>query len=142
MAHPQVQITHCEEFSSAHRLHSPHLSDQENRHVYGPCNTTHGHNYRLEVTVRGPVDPKTGMVMNLNDLMDVMRSEIWQHVDHKFLNEDVPFMKGVIPTAENLAIVIWQRIAACRERFGSARLYRVRIVESRDNFVDYFGESA
>jgi len=140
MARPLVHITHAEEFSAAHRLHAPSLSAAENKALYGPCNTHHGHNYRVEVTVKGRVDPVTGMVMNLNDLMEVMRTEIWEHVDHKHLNEDVPFLKGIVPTAENLAIVFWQRLQACQDRFGAARLHRVRVVESRDNLVDYFGE--
>ena len=140
MASPIVNIIHAEEFSAAHRLHSAQLSESENRAVFGPCNTSHGHNYRVEVTIRGPVDPKTGMVMNLNDLMDVMRTEIWDHVDHKHLNENVPFLKGIVPTTENLAIVFWQRIQACQDRFGAGRLHQVRVLESRDNFADYFGE--
>ncbi|HRV82249.1 MAG: 6-carboxytetrahydropterin synthase [Planctomycetes bacterium] len=140
MARPEVRITHAEEFSAAHRLHAPQLSDAENKALYGPCNTVHGHNYRVEVTVTGPVDPVTGMVMNLTELMRIMREEIWDHVDHQHLNETVPFLKGILPTAENLAIVFWQRVHAQRERLGSARLFRVRVVESRDNFVDYFGD--
>ncbi len=142
MARPKVRITHAEEFSAAHRLYSPHLSEAENKALYGPCFHHHGHNYRVEVTVQGPVDAQTGMVMNLNDLMDIMRTEIWEHVDHKHLNEEVPFLQGIIPTAENLAIVFWQRVQACQDRLGSGRLYCVRVVESRDNFVDYYGETA
>ncbi len=140
MAKPLVRISHAEEFSAAHILHSSKLSAQENKDLYGPCNNLHGHNYRVEVTVQGAVDPLTGMVMNLNDLMRIMKSEIWDHVDHKNLNEDVPFLKGLVPTAENLAVVFWQRIQACQSELGGAQLYCVRVVESRDNWVDYLGE--
>ena len=141
MSSPTVRITHCLDFAAAHRLHAPQLSSAENLALYGPCNNLHGHNYRLEVTVEGPVDPVTGMVMNLNDLAEVMRTEIWQQVDHKNLCEDVPFLQGVVTTAENLAITFWQQLAAKQDRLGGSRLFRVRVVESPDNFVDYFGES-
>ncbi|MCP5022892.1 MAG: 6-carboxytetrahydropterin synthase [bacterium] len=136
---PLVQITHCQEFAAAHRLHSPKLSGSENAALYGPCNNLHGHNYRFEVTVEGPVDPATGMVMNLNDLAEVMRTAVWQKVDHKNLCQDVPFLNGVITTAENLAIAFWNQISAHQARLDGAKLHRIRVVESPDNFVDYFG---
>ncbi len=138
---PIVQITHCQEFAAAHRLHAPELSEAENVALFGPCNNLHGHNYRVEVTVAGPVDPVTGMVMNLNDLAEVMRTEIWQKVDHKDLCQDVPFLNGVVTTAENLAVAFWNQIAACQDQLGDSKLVRVRVVESPDNFVDYCGEA-
>ena len=92
-----------------------------------------------EATVTGPVDPTSGMVMNLSDLMRVMRAEIWEAVDHKYLNEDVPFLRGVVPTAENLAIAFWNVLAAHAGAFAPARLTRVRVVESAANYADYDG---
>ncbi|MFT4648153.1 MAG: 6-pyruvoyltetrahydropterin/6-carboxytetrahydropterin synthase [Glaciecola sp.] len=141
MTSPQVRITHCQDFSAAHRLHAPGLSEAENLEIYGPCHSLHGHNYRFEVSLQGPVDPVTGMVMNLNDLAEIMRTEIWQHVDHKNLGEDVLFLKGVVTTAENLAIAFWNQLMGKQERFGNSRLTCVRVVESPGNFVDYFGEA-
>lgn len=137
---PQVEITRREEFSAAHRLHDPALSEEENRRLYGICNNPngHGHNYALEVTVRGPV-PRSGMVMDLNRLMALLREEVIAEVDHKHLNFDVPFLAGVIPTAENVAVALWDRIAPRIEEFEGCRLHRIRLYESRDNFVDYLG---
>jgi len=134
-----VQITHREEFSAAHQLASPDLSEQENRDLYGPCYTMHGHNYGLEVTVEGPVDPATGMVMNLTVLMTLMRERIFDAVDHTCLNTDVPFLAGIIPTAENLAIAFWKRLEPHMDGANRCRLYRVRIEESQANQVEYFG---
>lgn len=139
MPHPIVEITRREEFSAAHRLHDPRLSPEENARLYGPCNTDHGHNYAVEVTVRGPV-PGSGMVIDLNVLMVILREEIVSVVDHKHLNRDVPFLSGVIPTAENLAVAFWNRIAPRLRGFEGTRLVSVRVHESRDNHVEYRGE--
>ena len=139
MSAPTVEITRREEFSAAHRLHDPRLSAEENVRLYGPCNTEHGHNYAFEVTVRGPV-PRSGMVMDLNRLMVILREEIVSVVDHKHLNRDVPFLEGVIPTAENLAVAFWRRIEPRLARFEGARLVSLRVQESRDNVVEFRGE--
>ena len=136
---PAVEILHREEFSSAHRLHSPELSAEENKRLYGPCNTLHGHNYAVEVGVIGPVSPVTGMVMNLTDLMALLKERLIDDVDHKNLNTDVPFLEGVIPTAENLAVAFWDRLEPQIEAFDGCRLHRIRLYESRNNFVEYRG---
>lgn len=138
---PIVEITRCEEFSAAHRLHDPALSVEANQQLYGPCNTDHGHNYLLEVTVRGSV-PASGMVLDLNVLMRILRERILVEVDHKHMNRDVPFLAGVIPTAENVAIAFWQRIEPELAAYPSCRLHRIRIWESRNNYVDYYGSRA
>ena len=141
MSEPIVEITRREEFSAAHRLHNPAFSVEENRRLYGVCNNAngHGHNYAFEVTVRGPVPRATGMVMDLNQLMVILREEVVAQVDHKHLNHDVPFLSGVIPTAENVAVAFWRRIEPRLRPFEGCRLHRVRVYESRNNFVDYFG---
>ena len=141
MSEPFVEITRREEFSASHRLHNPVLSDQENRQLYGICNNLHGHghNYAFEVTVKGPVPSSTGMVMDLNRLMVIMREEIVSVVDHKHLNHDVPFLAGVVPTAENVAVAFWNLLEPRLKGFERCRLHRVRVCESRNNFVDYFG---
>jgi len=137
---PTVEITRCEEFSASHRLHDPNLSDEDNRKLYGPCNNLHGHghNYELLVTVRGEVPP-SGMVMNLNDLMWILNEKILPQIDHKHLNHDVPFLQGVIPTAENIAVCLWNQIEPEIEPFEGCRLHKIRLYESRNNFVEYRG---
>ena len=142
MSEPLIEITRREEFSAAHRLHDPARSDAENRRLYGICNNEngHGHNYAVEVTIRGPVRA-TGMVMDLNRLMVVLREEIISRVDHKHLNFDVPFLAGVNPTAENVAVAFWQLLEPALRAYEGCRLHRIRLYESRNNFVDYGGEA-
>lgn len=132
-----VEITHREDFSAAHRLLSPHLDEEANRSLYGPCFVLHGHNYGLEVTVRGPLDDRTGMVMDLNVLMQSMRREVIDVVDHVYLNEDVDFLRDVIPTAENLAIAFWERLTPHVP--AGIELLRVAVIESRANRAEYTG---
>ena len=142
MAEEQVEITRREEFSAAHRLHNPELGAEENARLYGPCYNDHGHNYAVEVTVRGAVPRKTGMVLDLNRLMEILREEIVSQVDHKHLNRDVPWLSGVIPTAENVAVAFWKRLEPRLRGFEGCRLHRVRVCESRNNYVDYYGPTA
>lgn len=140
---PQADIIHREEFAAAHRLLSTELGEAENRSTYGSCQNIHGHNYVLEVTVRGEVDPKTGMVMNLVDLQRAMCEDIIDQVDHRFLNEDVAFLQELsVITTENLAIAFWDQLARHEPGWGGARLHRVRLMESSSNFVDYHGPRA
>src|SRR5262245_29253090 len=136
-----VEITRREEFSASHRLHNPALSAEENRRLYGICNNPngHGHNYEVEVTVRGEVPAPTGMVMNLTDLMLILRERVLPRVDHKHLNLDVPFLAGVIPTAENVAIALWNQIEPEVRPFEGCRLHRIRLFESRNSYVDFLG---
>lgn len=105
-----IYITRKLEFCASHRLFNPEYSDEKNAQVFGLCNNPngHGHNYVMEVTVRGEVHPETGMVLDLKALKQLVNEEIILKVDHKNLNVDVPFLKGVIPTAENLAIRFWE----------------------------------
>ncbi|MDA1267258.1 MAG: 6-carboxytetrahydropterin synthase [Planctomycetota bacterium] len=138
---PVADIVHLEEFAAAHRLHARDLGVQENAETYGACQNIHGHNYVLEVTVRGEVDARTGMVMNLVDLRSAMREEIVDQVDHRFLNEDVSFLQDLpVITTENLAIAFWSRLAAREAGWGGPKLHRVRLMESQSNIVDYYGE--
>lgn len=134
-----IYVTRQSEFCASHRLHNPDLSDTENRRIFGICNNPngHGHNYVLEVTVAGETDPRTGMVINLTNLKKVLDKEIVEKVDHKNLNQDVSFLKGIIPTAENLARRFWE-ILAPKIKPGS--LYEIKLYESAKNFVIYRGE--
>jgi len=136
-----VELTRREGFSASHRLHNPALSAEENRRLYGICNNDHGHNYEVEVTVRGAIPARTGMVMNLTDLMRILRDDVLPQVDHRHLNHDVPFLEGVIPTAENLVVALWDQIQPQLERFEGCRLHRIRLYESRSSFVEYSGSS-
>ena len=136
-----IEITRQEEFSAAHRLFRPDWSDGQNEAMYGKCANPHyhGHNYVFEVTLRGPVSPETGMAYNLADLKRIMKREVSEALDHKNLNEDAArFMKNRVPTAENIAISIWECLA---EYIDTEILFRVRLYENERNFVDYYGES-
>jgi 6-pyruvoyltetrahydropterin/6-carboxytetrahydropterin synthase len=136
------EITHVQEFAASHRLHDPALSDEENRRLYGICNSVngHGHNWVVEVTVRGGVQ-RSGMVMDLNRLKSIVMEKLVLPVDHLHMNHDVAFLAGVIPTAENVAIAFWGEIEPCLKDFEGCRLHRIRVRESRNNYVDYMGPS-
>lgn len=135
---PDVTVTRRMRFNAAHRVHNPALSDEENQRLFGKCNNPnwHGHNYVLEVSVTGPVDERTGYVMDLGRLRDLVQREIVEPVDHRNLNLEVPFLSGVIPTAENIVIACWRVIAP---RVHPARLRRLRLWETENNYVEYEG---
>lgn len=132
-----VYITRKVSFSSSHRLFNPEFSDEKNDMVFDKCNNVHGHNYDLEVTVAGTPDPETGYVIDLKILKDILDRELVSKVDHEHLN-DVSFMQGIIPTAENLAIMFWKII---EQHLPKGRLYTVKVFESANNFVEYRGEA-
>jgi len=134
-----ARVTRRVHFSAGHRLHNPDLSAEENRDTYGLCNNPagHGHNYDLEVTVAGPVDPVTGYVMDLKRLKHLLEREVLADVDHANLNVDVDWMAGVIPTTENLAVAIWRRLEG---GLPGVRLLSVRLWETDRNSVEYRGE--
>jgi 6-pyruvoyltetrahydropterin/6-carboxytetrahydropterin synthase len=136
-----LEIVRREEFSASHRLWDPSRSQAENERLYGPCANRHGHNYAVEVAVRGALDGATGMVMNLSDLMRLVREKIIAAVDHRDLNDDVPFLRGAIPTAEVVTVAFWRQLEPEISRFQGCRLHRIRLYESQANFVDYFGPS-
>jgi 6-pyruvoyltetrahydropterin/6-carboxytetrahydropterin synthase len=133
-----VYLTRKIEFSAAHLYHNPAFSAEENRRVFGKCNNPngHGHNYVLEVTVGGEMDPQTGMVLDLKELKEIMEREVMDRMDHRFLNYEVPELAGKIPTCENIATVIWQLLEPKIER---GRLHRVRLWENTDLYVDCYG---
>jgi len=132
-----VRLTKRLEFSASHRYHNPAWTDERNKAVFGKCNNPHGHghNYLLEVTVAGAVDPATGMVVNLYDLKTVLE-RVLVEFDHKNLQADTPYFTGRIPTTENLAVVLWDRIA---EQLQGAQLVALRLFEEEDLSVDYQG---
>lgn len=126
-------------FSAAHRLHNPDRDAEWNRRTYDKCDNPggHGHNYAITVSVRGKIDPETGMVIDLKQLKDIVRKRVTDRVDHRNLNEDVDFLRGVIPTAENLARCFWQQLAPAIEQ---GTLYEVALQETEKNSVVYRGE--
>jgi len=133
-----VYLTRRVEFSASHLYHNPAFSPEENRRVFGKCNNPHGHghNYVLEVTVAGEPDPRTGMVLDLKELKDILQREILDRMDHRFLNYEVPELAGKIPTTETIAMAIWQLL---EPRIRQGRLHRVRLYETPDLFVDCMG---
>lgn len=135
-----VFLTRKAEFSASHYYHNPEFTPEENRRVFGKCNNPngHGHNYTLEVTVRGQVDSRSGFVVDLKELKEIMNREVIEALDHRFLNKEVPEFAKAIPTTENLAISIWQRL---KPKLKLAELHRIRVYETPDLFVDYYGEA-
>jgi 6-pyruvoyltetrahydropterin/6-carboxytetrahydropterin synthase len=134
----EVYITRQVHFNAAHRLFNPGRSRAWNARVYGPCANPngHGHNYVLEVTVRGLPDPETGYVLDLGELKRIVERAVVAPCDHKNLNKDVDFLKGTIPTTENLVIAFWARIAP---RIKAGRLHCVRLYETPRNYAEYLG---
>ena len=135
-----VHLTRKAEFSASHVYHNPNFTPEENQRIFGKCNNPHGHghNYTLEVTVKGPVDERSGFVMDLKQLKDIMNREVIDAFDHRHLNYEVPEFKEQVPTTENVAIAIWQRLEGKLD--GGARLYRVRVYENEDLFAEVYGE--
>lgn len=136
-------VTKRVEFSASHICRNPSLSDQENHELFGAAANPHGHghNYAVEVTMEGSPDPVTGMVIDLKKLKDVVNREVIDSYDHRFLNYEVPPFDRIVPTAENIAIDIWGRLEPHLAKNGS-RLHAIRVYETADLYVDYFGGSA
>ena len=126
-------------FSAAHRLHNPKYDDDWNRRTYDKCDNRngHGHNYVMQVSVKGAIDPETGMVIDLKRLKEIMRERVIDRVDHRNLNEDVDFLRGTIPTAENLARSFWKQLAPAIEQ---GILHEIVLQETEKNSVVYRGE--
>jgi 6-pyruvoyltetrahydropterin/6-carboxytetrahydropterin synthase len=134
-----IYLTRKAEFSASHYYHNPKFTPEENQRVFGKCSNLngHGHNYTLEVTVKGEVDERTGFVVDLKQLKDILESEVVSAMDHRHLNKEVPEFATRIPTVENIAVVIWNRL---KPKLKKARLHRVRVYESHDLFADFLGE--
>ena len=133
-----IYVTRKATFSASHRLFNPTFSDQKNDDVFDKCNNFfgHGHNYVLEVTVKGLPDPQTGYVIDLKDLKRILDDRIVDLVDHKHLNFDVDFLHGVIPTVENLCVAFWLQLA---DHLPSGELHSIKLWESDQNVAEYFG---
>jgi len=130
-----VYITRKESLCIAHKLYNHELSHEENLAIYDKCTNCHGHNFNLYVTVKAPIDPLTGMVMNFKELKRIVRENVYDIMDHKYLNEDVEEFKTLMPTAENVAYVIWQWLSP-----KIKGLYEVKLEETDNNSTIYRGE--
>ena len=136
---PNVTVTRRLAFNAAHRLHNPTLSEDENRSLYGKDNNArgHGHNYVLEVSVAGNVDERTGYVIDLGALRRLVQERVIDKLDHRHLNEDVDFLRGINPTSENVVVACWR---ALEPHVGPGRLTRLRLHETENNYVEYQGD--
>ncbi|MCS7082105.1 MAG: 6-carboxytetrahydropterin synthase [Bacteroidetes bacterium] len=137
---PVVYVVRRAHFCAAHRLHNPRFSEEWNRRTFGKCASPnyHGHNYVLEVVVAGTPDPDTGYVLDLGQLAQIIEEAIIQKCDHRNLNTDVDFLRGVLPSTENLAVAFWKELAP---RIPRGRLYAIRLYETERNYVEYRGEA-
>ncbi|WP_298520027.1 6-carboxytetrahydropterin synthase [uncultured Kordia sp.] len=135
----KVTVSRRAHFNAAHRLYRPDWDDAKNNEVFGKCNNPnfHGHNYEMIVSVKGPIDPETGYVMDVKILKDLIRSEVEDAFDHKNLNLDVPEFKNLNPTAENIVVVIWNKL---RKHISTSLELEVVLYETPRNFVKYTGE--
>jgi 6-pyruvoyltetrahydropterin/6-carboxytetrahydropterin synthase len=136
-----VFITRKERFNAAHRLFRPEYSDEQNLKVFGKCSNPnwHGHNYTLQVTVKGEVSKETGFVANLKELSRIINEKVILPLDHRNINLEVSFMKGKLASTENLAISIWQELKGEIAGLG-ATLHCIRVEETENNMAEYFGE--
>ena len=133
-------ISRTESFSSCHRLHSKQYSEDENKKIYGKCNNPngHGHNYKVDVILKGPIDPTSGMVINISDLKIYMQKAIMDPLDHKNLDLDVPYFQDIVSTTENVAVFIWENLKKVLPQPNM--LYEVKVHETDKNTVVYRGE--
>ena len=135
-----IYLTRKAEFSAALSYWNDEWSPEENERVFGKCanRNGHGHNYTIEVTVSGEIDPVTGFVVDLKLLKDILEREVVGVYDHRHLNHEIPDFKTAIPTAENIAIAAWKRLDG---KIPGAKLYKIRIYETPDLFADFYGNS-
>lgn len=135
-----IHITRRERFNAAHRLYRPDFTDEQNMEVFGKCSNPnwHGHNYELFVTVKGEVNPQTGFLINLKDLSRIVRERVTEKLDHRNINLEVDFMQGKFASTESLAIAIWEQLDAPVKAMG-AELHCIRLHESENNYVEFYG---
>jgi 6-pyruvoyltetrahydropterin/6-carboxytetrahydropterin synthase len=133
-----IYVTRREVFSAAHRLFNENYSNEDNLRIFGKCSSPngHGHNYTVEIVVAGEIDPQTGFVIDLKLLKEIINDHILKKVDHKNLNIDVDFLRGIIPTSENIAVGIWNQLV---DKLPAGKLYAVKLYETENNYVEYKG---
>ncbi len=135
-----IYITRKERFNAAHKLYKPEWSEEKNREVFGKCSNPnwHGHNYELFITVKGMPNPETGFVIDLKVLSQIVKENVIDPLDHKNINLDVKFMQGIMASTEMLAMQIWNQLHDAIRSQG-AMLHVVKLYETENNFVEYFG---
>lgn len=136
---PIVTVTRRLRFNAAHRVHNPAFTPEQNVSVYGKCNNPygHGHNYTLDVSVRGPIDESTGYVIDLGVLRDIVEKHVVDQTDHHHFNHDVPYMSGINPTSENIIVGMWKVLEPVVK---PGKLVRLKLIETENNYVEYEGE--
>lgn len=134
-----VYITRRERFNAAHKLYNPKWTEAENEAFFGKCSNKyyHGHNFELLVTIKGIANPETGMVMDLKKMKHIIRDLITEKLDHRNLNEDVDFLKGMMPSIENIVVKIWEILDPHIE---NGKLHCIKLIETENNFVEYYGD--
>ncbi len=134
-----VYITRRERFNAAHKLYNPKWTEEENEAFFGKCANKyyHGHNFELFVTIKGIANPDTGMVMDLKRLKKIIKESVCEKLDHKNLNEDVDFLKGMLPSIENIVVSVWNIM---EPQIENGKLHSIKLIETENNFVEYFGE--
>ena len=137
-----IYVSRKEHFNAAHKLYNPNWSEEKNTEVFGPCANAnwHGHNFELIVTVKGQPDPDTGFVVDLKKLSILIKKEVVERLDHKNLNVDVDFMIGKMASCEILVVEIWKILEHHLPAITSSKLYSIRLFETKNNYVEYFGE--
>lgn len=138
-----VYITRREHFNAAHKLWREDWSEEKNEEVFGRCSNKnwHGHNFNIFVTVKGVPSKETGFVIDLKNLSKIMKEYVIEQLDHRNLNLDVPFMKGLLASTENLVIKIWEQIETPIQKAGG-ELVKIRLEETENNYVEYYGGEA
>ncbi len=136
-----IYLTRKEHFNAAHKLYNPDWSKEKNEEVFGKCANAnwHGHNFNIYVTVKGTPHPETGFVMDLKELSRLIKLHVVEELDHKNINMDVPWMKGLMASTENIAIEVWKRLSPEIEKHN-CKLHSIKLYETENNFVEYFGE--
>ena len=134
-----IYVSRTEHFNAAHKLNNPNWSQAKNQEVFGPCANAnwHGHNYELDITVEGEIEPSSGYVLDLKRLRDIVEETVLLDVDHRNLNLDVPWLTGIIPSTENLVVALWNKLAPV---VPEGRLVRLVLWETPRNYVEYTGE--
>ena len=138
-----VYVTRKEHFNAAHRVYNPMWSDEKNNEVFGICANPnfHGHNFELIVTIKGPINPETGFVVDMKHLGKMMKDSVIDKVDHRNLNLDVGFMQGIIPSCENFVLEIWRILeVGLHELAPHAKLHYIKLIETPKHYVEYYGE--
>lgn len=138
-----LTLTRRERFNAAHKLYREDWSEEQNKEVFGKCanKNWHGHNYELFVTIKGEINPLTGFILDLKWLSDLLNEKVVEALDHKNLNLDVPFLKGKMCSTEVLTVEIWKLIAD-DIKGQNAELYSLKLMETENNYVEYYGPNA